>query len=113
LYLNRGNPSTLKASYLALEFLLALLIGCALALKHYALEFFKYREVLIGVVNFGIALLLADQKADFFQSLQLPLDVAGVFFYKFSKSPNMGFKVGVFSIYHDNLAPHTRSYERI
>ena len=60
----------------------AFLLCHALALQNYALEFFKNREVLIGVVNLGIALALGDQKADLLHTLQLTLDVAGIFFYE-------------------------------
>jgi hypothetical protein len=45
-------------------------IGCrALRLQDYALELFENWELLIGVVNLGIALALANQKADFLKPL--------------------------------------------
>jgi hypothetical protein len=64
------------------------------------LEFFENNEVLVGVVNLGITLLLGNQKADFFEPFQFSLDITGVFFNKLGQTPDMGFKVRVFGIDH-------------
>jgi hypothetical protein len=61
----------------------ALIGGYPLRLQYDALELFKNRELLVGVVNFGVALALGNQEADFFQPFKLALDITGVFFDKF------------------------------
>ena len=91
-----------------LELLLSFLIGRTLAFKNDALKFLKNWEVLIGVVDFSVTLLFAYQKANLFKTLELALNVAGIFFDQLGKPTDMRFKVGVFSINHDNLAPYTR-----
>lgn len=64
--------------------LVAAVSGYSLRLHDDALEFLEYRELLVGVINLGVALAFADKKADFLQTLKFALDVAGVFFNKFS-----------------------------
>jgi hypothetical protein len=66
------------------ESLRTALVSGPLGFKHDALQFFEYREVLVGVVNFSIALALAYQKSDFFQPFELALDIAGILAYQLS-----------------------------
>jgi lipoprotein signal peptidase len=93
--------------------LLTFTLAGALGFEHNTLELLKNWELLVSVVNFGIALTLADQKTNLFQALQLALDVTGVFFDELSQTPYMRPKIGVFSIYHDDFSTHPGSDKRI
>jgi hypothetical protein len=84
--------------------LLFLLIN-PLGLQHDALEFFENREVLVGVVDLGVALLLGNQEADLLQALELTLDVSSVFFDEFGEAADVRFEVGVLGVHDDNLPP--------
>lgn len=81
------------------------LIG-TLAFEHDALQFFKDGKLLVGGVHLGVALAFAGQKSDFFEPLQFTLDVAGIFFDQLGKTPDVGFKVRIFRINHDDFAAH-------
>jgi hypothetical protein len=93
--------------------LLLFLLGGALCFQHYTLEFFEDSEVDVGVINFSISLLFGYQETNFFQPLQFALDVSGIFFNQLGQTANMGLKVGVLGIDHNNLAPHSGSYKYI
>ena len=82
-------------------------LGGALAFENDALKFFENGEGFIGMVDFGVALLLTHQEADFFKPLQLALDIAGVFFDQFCQTPDVRLKIWVLSIDHNNLAAHS------
>ena len=85
-----------------------LLLGSALAFEDDALEFFEDGELFVGVVDFGVALLFGVQETDFFEALELALNVAGVFFDKFGEAPDMRLEIGIFGVNHNDLTSHSR-----
>lgn len=78
----------------------------ALGLQNDALQFFKDWEMLIGVVNFSVALALGNQKTNLFHPFQLALDITGVFLDKLGQTSYMRLKIGVLGIDHDNFSAH-------
>jgi len=85
--------------------LLALLLSRPLALEYYALELFKYRKVLIGVIDFCISLAFAYQETDFFHAFKFALDIASIFLYELCQSAHVGLKIRILSINHNDFAP--------
>lgn len=85
--------------YLLPPLLLSFLIY-SLGFEHDTLQLFKYRKMLVGAINLGVALLLGHQKTNFFEPLELPLYVTGIFLDKFSQPADMRFKVRILSV-HD------------
>jgi hypothetical protein len=79
IYLFHGNARTAPPLQR-----LALRLACVLRLQNDALQLFKDHELFIGRINLGVALLFGMQKADMLQAFQLTLDIAWVFFDKFS-----------------------------
>lgn len=98
---------------LVLEFLLALnsLFGGvaflvkALGFEDDALQFLKNSEVLVGKVHLGVALFFRNQETDFFQALELALDISGVFFDKFGQSADVRLKVWILCVYDYDFPP--------
>ena len=64
-------------------------------------------NLFVGLINFGIALLFGVQKANFFESFQLTLDVAGIFFDEFGEATHVGLKIRVFGINNNDFAAHS------
>ena len=91
----------------------SLLLSHPLGLQNNALKLFKNWEVLVGVVDLGIALAFTYQKADFLHALELALDVAGILLNKLGQTSDMRLKVRIFGIDHNDLAPHPRCNEGI
>jgi hypothetical protein len=85
----------------------------ALGFKNDALQLFKYRELLVGVVNLSVPLLFADQKAYLLQAFKFTLDVSSVFFNKLSQTADMRLKVWVFGVDNDNFSANSRSDKNI
>ena len=84
-----------------------LLLGGALALEHDALKFFKNWELLVRVINLGVTLFFRDKKTDFFETLQLALNITGIFFDKLSQTSDMRLEVWVLSVDDNNLPPNS------
>jgi hypothetical protein len=80
------------------------LLGRTLRLKNDTLEFFKDRERLVGVIYLGVALFLADKKANLFEALEFSLYVSSIFFDKLGEATDMGLKIRILGIDHNNLA---------
>jgi hypothetical protein len=100
----------------ALDYVLNLLfrlLGHTLGFQDNALQFLENSEMLIGVINLGIALLLAQQEADFFQPLEFTLDIAGIFFDKLRQTADVGLEIGVFRIDDNDLTPDTGCDENV
>jgi hypothetical protein len=85
---------------------LAFLLG-ALALEHNALELFEDDELLVGMVDLGIALFFRDQETSFLETLELALDVTGIFFNELSETTNMCLEVRILGIDHNDLAANS------
>jgi hypothetical protein len=78
-----------------------------LTLENNTLQFFEYYELLVRVINLGIALFFADQEPGFFEPLELALDIASVFFDEFGETTNVRLEIGILRIDHNDLAPHS------
>ena len=76
----------------------------ALALEDNGLELFEDNELFVSVIDLGIALLFADEKACFLEAFQLALDIAGIFFDELGQATDMRLEIRVFGIDHDDLA---------
>lgn len=85
----------------------------ALAFEHYALEFFKDDELLVGVINLGISLFFRDEETGFLETFELALDVTGVFFDKLGQTTDMRLEIGVFGIDHNDLTADTTGDENV
>ncbi len=70
------------------------------------MEFFEDWEVLVGVINLGVALTFAEQETNLLQTLKFALDIAGILFDKLGKTPDMRLEVWVLGIDNDYLTPH-------
>jgi hypothetical protein len=79
----------------------------ALAFEYDTLELFEYNELLVRVVDFGVALLFAYQEPGLFKPFEFTLDIAGVLFDKLGQTADVGFEIWVLSIDHNNLATHS------
>ena len=71
------------------------------------MKLFKDSEVLIGVINLGIALFFRDKETDLLKSLQLALDVTGILANEFCEATNMSFKIWILCIDHYDLASNS------
>lgn len=60
--------------------------------------------MLVGAVDLGIALLLACQETNFFESLEFALDIARVFFDQLRETADMRLKIRIFRVDNDDLA---------
>lgn len=60
----------------------------------------------VGRINLGVALLFTGQKTDFFESLQLALDIARVLFDELGKPAYVSVKIRVFGVDNYDFAPH-------
>ena len=70
------------------------------------LEFLEDWELLISSVDFSVSLSFAKEEPYFFETLQFALDVAWIFFDKLGKATYVGSEIRIFSIDHNDLAPH-------
>lgn len=68
------------------------------------LKLLENRELLVRRINLGIALLLARQEANFFQLLELALDVAWIFFDELCQAADVRAEVGVLGVHHYYLS---------
>lgn len=83
------------------------LLARPLRFQHDTLQLFKDNELLVRVINLGISLFFRNQKPGLFETLELTLYIARVFFDKLRETPNMGFKVRILGIDDDYLAPNS------
>lgn len=63
--------------------------------------------MLVGVVNLGVTLAFRNQKTNLFETLELSLNVTGVFLNKLRKSAYVRLEIGVLCVHHYNLAPNS------
>jgi hypothetical protein len=84
-----------------------------LALDDDALEFFEDRELLVGRVYLGISLFFTGQEADFFQALELALDIAWIFFYQLSEAPHVGMEIRIFGVDNYDFSAHSTSNKNV
>lgn len=71
------------------------------------MEFLQNRKLFIRKVDLGVSVFFGVQKADLLKALQFALYIAGVFFDKLSKTPDVRLEIGVLGIDHNNLTPHS------
>lgn len=77
------------------------------------LKFFENREVLVGRVYFSVSLLLARQETDFFETLELTLDIARVFLDELGEPSHVRVKVRVFRVHDYDFSPHPRGDKNV
>ncbi len=87
---------------------MALLLG-ALAFEHNTLQFFKDDELLICVVNFRISLFLRDKKTCLLETLELALNITGIFFDELRKPTDVRFEIRILRIDYDYLTANSGS----
>lgn len=76
---------------------------CALGLEDDALQLLEDRKLLIGIINFGVALLFRDEEAYFLEALEFALYIAGILLDKLRKAANVCLKVGILSINYNDF----------
>ena len=83
----------------------------ALALENDALEFFEDKEVLVGLIDFGVALLFCNEEADFFEALEFALNITGIFFDELGEATYMRLKIRILRVYYNDFPAHPRCDE--
>jgi hypothetical protein len=83
------------------------LLGGALGFQDDGLEFFEDRELLICVVDLGVALLLGDEETDLLEALQFALDVTGVFLDELGQATDVRLEIGILGVDHDDLTTNS------
>ena len=78
-----------------------------LRFDHDALQLFENRELFVRRVYLGITLLLSREKSNFFETLQLALNVTWVLFDKLCESANVSMKIRILGVDDDNLSTDT------
>ena len=93
--------------WLLLDFSGRLLQRGPLGFKHNTLQLLKDGELLVGMVDLGVSLLFAKQKADLLEPLEFALDIAGVFFDKLGQAADMRLEIRILGVDHDDLTTNS------